>query len=220
MQQILAPVHHRFVPGRGHRFDSLAVAQPAHVRKIRRHQLRIVLHLPRPRHPRLIDQRQRHIVFPQRIDKPLIQPGLIANFQREPVLLRQLFQKWRKPRQKFAAALERLFIEISKLQQQRPQLFAQQFHGLHKVLEILVAIHQHFFVRNHLRHFRGKHKIRRRFLIPAAHRGRRRRAVKRAVHLYRLELLRVMRQIFRRPHPCWIKRSFPSRRGKRRRSQQ
>lgn len=62
----------------------------------------------------------------------------------------------------------------------------------------------------YLRDFRREQESRRSFRMPPLHAGHRRRSIKRAIYLDRLELRRVVAQIFGRAHSGRVEAAFPS----------
>src|SRR4029077_3645503 len=105
--------------------------------------------------------------LPQRLNESWHQPILVADLEDKAISLGNFFQKRHEASEEFVHARKRLLIEISELQQQRPQFFAEAIHGLQKIAKILVAVHQRFFVRNDLRNFGRKTNSRGRLLIQA-----------------------------------------------------
>src|SRR6266481_7593307 len=66
---------------------------PSNVSEIRGNQIEVVFHLPGPRHPALINQRESGAVLPQHVGEFRNQPILAANLHGKLVFLRKLFQK-------------------------------------------------------------------------------------------------------------------------------
>ena len=209
----LGALDDHLVPHFGLLLDAFAVTEQPHISEIRRDV--IEFHLRRRRHPRLILQRQRYVIFAQRLREARIQPLFIANFQREFMFARQSLQEGNQHQIKIVAAFEIALIGVRELQQHRPQLGAQYFHHRHELAKFRVAIPQTFFVGDDLRHLGRENKIVRRLQPPAFHGARRRRVVKRGVYLDRIELRRVVRQKIPRLQARGIERARPPRRRKR-----
>jgi hypothetical protein len=80
----------------------------------------VEVHRVGQRHPRLILQGESDIMLPKQIREFLVEPGLVANLEREAIALGQLVQKRFEPIQKFIARFERFVVEVAELQKERP----------------------------------------------------------------------------------------------------
>src|SRR5690348_13781570 len=216
MLHFRTPVDDCFFPRLGLRLDAFAVPEPADIRKVRGQQVKFGFHFPWPRHPRLVYESQSHAVLAKQSGKARVQPVFVSNLDSIFVILRELLQKRSEPCEKVLSVLESRFIEIAKLKEQRPKLFAQRVHRLQKMLQVLFAVHQNFFVCDHLRHFCRENKARWRFRVPTLHCREGRSSIEGAVHLNRIELRRVIAEIVGGLHAGGIEASFPPRGRERR----
>jgi len=92
--------------------DGLAIAQPTDVREIGGNGVALGEPLARSRHPGMVNQCQRDVVFPQKIVKRRAQPGFVADFQGKSRFRGKLLQKWLQPRQKIRRRGESLLVEV------------------------------------------------------------------------------------------------------------
>src|SRR6266436_1822152 len=98
--KITLAINNHLVPRCRFFLDPFPVSQPPNVSEVSGNQIEFVFHLPGPRHPALINQRESDAVLPQHICEFRNQPVLVANFDSKLVLLRKLFQKRNQPPQK------------------------------------------------------------------------------------------------------------------------
>ena len=91
--KITLSINNHLVPSCRFLLNPFAVPQPSNVSEIRGNQIEFVFHLPGPRHPALINQRESDAVLPQHVDEFRNQPILVANLHGKLVFLRKLFQK-------------------------------------------------------------------------------------------------------------------------------
>ena len=147
------------------------------------------------------------------------QPIFIADLQGKPVSLGDFFKKRHETREEFVHACKRFLIEISELEEQRPEFFAEAIHRFEEKMEILVAVHQRLLVGDDLRHFCRKQKSRRSFRVPALYGGNGGSPVKRVVQFHGIELGGVVAEELRGFHPCGIEDAFPPSCGERGRTQ-
>src|SRR5713101_3927638 len=110
-------VHNDLVPGLRLLLDAFADPQPADVGEVSSDEVKLFLHLPRPRHPTLVSQRQGDVVLAEQIRESGIEPALVANLNGKPTgehLLEPL-QEEAQTRKELANALEGALVEVRKL---------------------------------------------------------------------------------------------------------
>ena len=134
-------------------------------------------------------------MFAKEVGEPRVEPIPVADFKGEAQRLRQSFHKRREPREKVRLCRERIFVEIGKLDEDRPKLFMEQSRAGYEFVEFGLAIEETPLVRDELGHLKRENKERRSLNVPAVHRARCRRPVKRAVHLDGLNVLRVVAEM-------------------------
>src|SRR5216683_3180206 len=91
--KITLAIYNHLVPSCRFFLDPFAVPQPPNVSEVSGNQIEFVLHLPWPRHPALINQRESDAVLSQHICEFRNQPVLVANLDGKLVILRNPFQK-------------------------------------------------------------------------------------------------------------------------------
>lgn len=208
--QIAGTVHDHFVPGLRLRLDAFPVTKPANVSEIGSDQIKLFLHLPRPGHPGLVNERHRHTVFPQQFCVSSIHPAFVSNLDRKLIALRKFLEEWFQPRKEFRLALERRFIEIAELEQKRPELIPEQVYRFQKVFQIVFGVQKNFFVGYDLWDFCGEDEPRRGFQVPAFDRRDRRGPVESVIQFNRVEFRGVIAEEVAGLHPFGIERPDPS----------
>jgi hypothetical protein len=191
--EVIFPVNDGLVPGLRLLLDSFSVAKPAHVREISRHQIELLFQFPRSRYPTLVDQCQRYAVLIKQDRETGIHPIFVPNLDGELMVLGKFPQERCQPGQKVSLGLERFLIEVTKLEEQRPEFIAQGIHRFEEVFEIVITVNEHFLVRYDLRHFRREDETRGRLRVPALHRRESGRAIKRVVQFNGVEFRGVIR---------------------------
>src|ERR1700734_2687950 len=152
-------------------------------------------------------------MFAQQVCETRPQPLFISYFDRKFVCTTRKFSQERlETRNKLHVARKNITTEKWELKDHWPKLFAQNFHGVHELLELVVAIQQDLFVSNGLRDFYRENKSGRSSQRPVAHGLSFWSAVKRRVNFYSVESRSVMGKIVRRFHALRIKRPRPARR--------
>ena len=194
------------------------VAEKADIGEVRGDGVEFFEPLRRPRHPCLVDQGEGDLVLTKQVGELRVEPISVADFEREAQLLRQSFQEGSESREKVRLGRERVFVEIGKLDQNRPKLFLEQTRPGYEFVEFGLAIDETPLVREDLGNLERKNEGRRGLDVPAAHGARRRRPVKRAVHLDGVKVRGVVAQILCGFHPFGIEASLPARRSKGRRA--
>jgi hypothetical protein len=96
----------------------------------------------------------------------------------------------------------------------RPELLAEETHGLDKFLTVPIAVDQNFLVSNDLWGFHGEYKTGRRLASPILDSFDRRDRVKRRVHLNGIEASGVKAEVIGLLHPHGIERPLPAGRVK------
>src|SRR6266705_2543342 len=91
--KITVAIYNHLVPSCRFFLDPFPVSQPANVSEVGGNQVEFALHLPGPRHPALINQRESDAVLSQHVREFRNQPVLVANLDGKLVLLRKPFQK-------------------------------------------------------------------------------------------------------------------------------
>src|SRR5229473_3456702 len=110
-------VHDDLVPGLRLLLDLLTVPKPTYIGEVSSDEIKLFLHLPRPRHPTLVGQRQGDVVLAEHIRESAIEPALVANLDGKPTgehLLEPL-QEEAQTRKELANALECALVEVRKL---------------------------------------------------------------------------------------------------------
>src|ERR1700676_3543651 len=109
--------------------------------------------------------------------------------------------------------------ELRELEQDWSKLRTQYFHGGKKFFQLRVAVHEDFVVGNGTGSLDGENKIIWSLGGPVFHGTWRRAAIESGVHLHRVKILRVVREIILGFYFRGIESPWPSRRSKRRRAQ-
>jgi hypothetical protein len=160
-------INDRLIPGLRLQLDALAVAQLSNVCEIGRYQVQHVVHFPRTRHPRLVDQCESNALLPQQINKSLVKLSLVRNLQREFEISGKFLQERFEPRDKFRTRLEHGIVEGAELEKKWSELVADHAHCFQEMVQIFVAILADFVVSDYLRDLRGKYEARGSFQVPA-----------------------------------------------------
>jgi len=214
-----AAINDGLIPNLRQHLNSLAIAQPAYVSKVRRHRIVFLEQLGCARHPGLVLQHERDVILPKQVQKLRLNPRFVSYLDGKLLALRQLLEKCLQPRQELHSALEYLAFEVRELKQQRPQPVTQQAHGFDELCKLLVAFQQAFFVRDRLRNLRCNDESLRRSISPASDGGSRRRGIKSGINLDRPKFRGVVAEVIRRLHSRWIKCSVPPRSRESRRTE-
>jgi len=207
-RELTAAVNDDLVPSLCDLLDSFAVAEPTDVCPVGGDW--VELELAGVRHPALVLEDQRDAVLAQQVGEPSVEPVLVPNLHGELAVLGEFAEERFQADKKLCTAGEHAAVEIRELKHHWPELLAKQVHRFHELLQLVIAVHEHLFVRNDLRHFGGKDEPLGRLRVPAMHRGQRRDAVERAVHLDGIEMLGVVAQIIGRLEAIGIERARPS----------
>src|SRR5439155_21866766 len=91
--QIASAVDDGLVPGRGLLLNPFTVSEPSNISEVRRNQVKLFLHLPRPRHKRCIGQCQSNVMLPEHVRESGIEPGLVSNLDCKFVVGRKFLQE-------------------------------------------------------------------------------------------------------------------------------
>src|ERR1700722_9893198 len=138
-REVLATVNDRLVPCLCYSFNSLAVAQPPHVREVRSNQVKLFLHLPRPRDKRCVGQRQGHVVLPQHFHESGIKPVLVSNLECKFATPRKLLQEGNQHCEKIILLREFPAVEGGKLKDHRTKLWTENIHCFHELFEFRIG---------------------------------------------------------------------------------
>jgi hypothetical protein len=94
----------------------------------------------------LVNQGERNASFAQSLDELGDEPVLIADFDGEFVVLRQLFQERAEPGKKIVHAHKRFLVEIPELKKQRPEFLPERVHHLQELRHVIIAVHEHLLI--------------------------------------------------------------------------
>jgi len=142
-------------------FDSLAVAQPAHVSEVRSNQVKLFLHLPRPG-TNDVSVSAKATLCSRSTSANLHQATFVSNLDYKCVVCRQLLQEGISTARKLSC------FGISsgrRTEIERPsgQALDREYPSFLQLFEFRIAIHQHLLMCNRLWNLRGENKIRRVF---------------------------------------------------------
>src|SRR2546427_5552340 len=141
ISEFLKTVNDGFVPGFCLLFDALAVTKPAYISEVRRNQVKLFLHLPRPGHKRCVSQRQRDVVLPEHVRESGIEPVLVSSLDCKFVIRRQLLQEGCQHGEKTILLREFPAVEERKLKDHRTELWTENIYRFHELFEFGIAIH-------------------------------------------------------------------------------
>src|SRR5688572_9313983 len=158
-------------------FDLFPITDKARVDKIAGEEIERFGEIVDARHPGLRHQREGDRVVAQQFEEIPADPIFVANLQGKLEVLGQAFEKRLEQPLEGSTGRKYVLIEVRKLQQQRSQPVAENFHILQESREFILTISEHLLMRNRAWNLCGEYEVRWSFVAPGGDHIRRRSAV-------------------------------------------